>query len=72
MLTHSATAPLAMEATKALAIGSPGLTVAAAVFSGVVGSMVGLIFLNIFKIKGKMARGIAMGVGPCSVSKGKW
>jgi putative effector of murein hydrolase/putative effector of murein hydrolase LrgA (UPF0299 family) len=61
VLTHSATAPLAMEATKALAIGSPGLTVAAAVFSGVVGSMVGLIFLNIFKIKGKMARGIAMG-----------
>ncbi len=62
VLTNSATTPLAVEATKALGLGHPPLTVAAAVASGVVGAMGGVLALDLFRVRGVIARGLPMGV----------
>lgn len=60
LIPKSVTTPIGLEISKQLG-GIPAITVAAIVFTGIVGAVAGPLICNIFKIKDKVAVGIAIG-----------
>lgn len=67
MIPKSVTTPIAMEVSSSLA-GIPSVTVAAVVVTGIFGSMACPILIKLFKIKNKIAAGVA--IGTCSHAAG--
>lgn len=67
MIPKSVTTPIAMEVSSTLS-GIPSITVAAVVVTGILGSMVCPILIKVFRIKDKVAAGVA--IGTCSHAAG--
>jgi predicted murein hydrolase (TIGR00659 family) len=67
MMPKSVTTPIAMEVSTTLS-GIPSITVAAVVVTGILGSMACPILIKIFRIKNKVAAGVA--IGTCSHAAG--
>lgn len=67
MIPKSVTTPIAMEVSESLS-GIPSVTVAAVVVTGIIGSMACPILIKIFRIKNKVAAGVA--IGACSHAAG--
>ena len=67
MIPKSVTTPIAMEVSSSLA-GIPSVTVAAVVVTGIFGSMACPILIKLFKVKNKIAAGVA--IGTCSHAAG--
>jgi len=71
VLANSCTAPLAAEATKALAMGGiTSVAIATAVISGVIGAIIGGILFDALNIKGNIPRGVAMGANSHGIGTG--
>mmetsp|Transcript_38414 Transcript_38414/g.68726 ORF Transcript_38414/g.68726 Transcript_38414/m.68726 type:complete len:689 (-) Transcript_38414:1385-3451(-) len=71
VLANSVTAPLAAEATKALAMGGiMSIAMATAVSSGVIGAILGGLLLDAMNIKGNIPRGMALGMNSHGVATG--
>lgn len=60
MIPKSVTTPIAMEISNQLG-GDVSVTVAAVIFTGILGAMFSPLLIKIFKIKNPVARGIAIG-----------
>jgi predicted murein hydrolase (TIGR00659 family) len=60
MIPKSVTTPIGMEVSKQLG-GIPSVTVAAIIITGIIGAVIGPLVCKFFKIKDKVALGIAMG-----------
>lgn len=67
MIPKSVTTPIAMEVSTTLS-GIPSITVAAVVVTGIFGSMACPILIKVFRIKNKVAAGVA--IGTCSHAAG--
>jgi predicted murein hydrolase (TIGR00659 family) len=67
MIPKSVTTPIAMEVSKSLS-GIPSVTVAAVVVTGIIGSMACPVLIKIFRIRNKVAAGVA--IGTCSHAAG--
>lgn len=60
LIPKSVTTPIGLEISKQLG-GIPAITVAAIVFTGIVGAVMGPLICTVFRIKDKVAVGIAIG-----------
>lgn len=60
LLPKSVTTPIAMEISSQLG-GNTSITVAAVIYTGILGAMLSPILIKIFKIKNPIARGVAIG-----------
>lgn len=67
MIPKSVTTPIAMEVSSTLS-GIPSITVAAVVVTGILGSMACPVLIKVFRIKNKVAAGVA--IGTCSHAAG--
>lgn len=67
MIPKSVTTPIAMEVSKRLS-GIPSVTVAAVVVTGIIGSMACPVLIKLFRIRNKVAAGVA--IGTCSHAAG--
>ncbi|HEX3076813.1 MAG TPA: LrgB family protein [Lachnospiraceae bacterium] len=67
MIPKSVTTPIAMEVSKSLS-GIPSVTVAAVVVTGIIGSMACPVLIKVFRIRNKVAAGVA--IGTCSHAAG--
>lgn len=70
MVPKSVTVPIGMEVSRQIG-GIPAVTVAAIIMTGIMGAVVGPFFCKIFRIKDKVAVGIAMGTASHAVGTTK-
>lgn len=70
LIPKSITVPIGVEVSKQLG-GIPAITVAAIVITGIIGAVIGPTICKIFKIKDKVAIGIAMGTASHAVGTTK-
>lgn len=57
----SVTAPIAIELSRSVG-GEPGLTAAIVIFTGILGAVIGVGFLRLFRITDSLSVGVSMGV----------
>lgn len=70
MVPKSVTVPIGMEVSRQIG-GIPAVTVAAIIMTGIMGAVVGPFFCKIFRIKDKVAVGIATGTASRAVGTTK-
>lgn len=70
LIPKSVTTPIGVEISKQLG-GIPSITVAAIISTGIIGAVIGPAILNLFKIKNKVAVGIAIGTASHAVGTTK-
>ena len=70
MLPKSVTTPIAMEVSSALG-GTPSITVAAVVVTGILGAMLSPLFVKLLRLKNKVAIGVAIGSSSHAVGTSK-
>ncbi|WP_455714587.1 LrgB family protein [Anaerosporobacter sp.] len=70
MIPKSVTTPIAMEVSTTLS-GIPSITVAAVVVTGILGSITCPILIKVFRIKNKVAAGVAIGASSHAVGTSK-
>lgn len=70
MIPKSVTVPIGVEVSKQLG-GIPSITVAAIIITGIMGAVVGPYIFKLFKIKDKVAVGVAMGTASHAVGTTK-
>jgi len=70
MLPKSVTTPIAMEVSAALG-GTPSITVAAVVVTGILGAMLSPLFVKLLHLKNKVAIGVAIGSSSHAVGTSK-
>lgn len=70
LIPKSITTPIGVEVSKQLG-GMPAVTVAAIIITGIIGAVIGPMVCKIFKIKDRVAIGIAMGTASHAVGTSK-
>ncbi|MBC2581346.1 LrgB family protein [Clostridium sp. DJ247] len=70
MIPKSITTPIGVEVSKQLG-GIPSITVAAIIITGIIGSIIGPAVFKIFRIKDKVAIGVALGTSSHAVGTAK-
>lgn len=62
MIPRSITTPIAMKVSESLG-GVPTITAAFVILTGIIGSMIGPIVIEKFRIRGNISRGVLLGMG---------
>lgn len=62
MIPRSITTPIAMKVSESLG-GIPTITAAFVILTGIIGSMIGPIVIDKFRIRGNISRGVLLGMG---------
>lgn len=62
MIPRSITTPIAMKVSESLG-GIPAITAAFVILTGIIGSMIGPIVIEKFRIRGNISRGVLLGMG---------
>ena len=70
MIPRAVTSPIAVDISKMLG-GIPSVTTAAVIFSGVVGAVLAPVLVKIFKLKNKVAVGVAIGTSSSALGTSK-
>lgn len=70
LVPKSITTPIGMEVSKGIG-GIPSITVAAIIFTGIIGAVIAPVVCRIFKIKNKIAIGIAIGTASHAIGTTK-
>lgn len=70
LIPKSITTPIGMALSKQLK-GIPSITVVAIIMTGILGSIIGPIFLRVLRIKDKVAFGVAMGTSSHAIGTAK-
>lgn len=70
MIPRAATSPIAMEISRAVG-GIVPVTVAAVIFSGIVGAVFAPILIKLLKMKNKVAAGVAIGTSSSAIGTAK-
>lgn len=70
MIPKSITTPIGMDVSKQIG-GIPSITVAAIIITGITGAVIGPTIFNIFHIKDRVAKGIALGCSSHAVGTSK-
>lgn len=70
MIPRAATSPIAVEISQIMG-GIPSVTTAAVIFSGIMGAVLSPVFVKVFKLKNKVAVGVAIGTSSSAIGTGK-